>query len=127
MFNTVTHIYIIGIFRCDTVINHNTEFGLPTFPSKYDKPINCHYFLFYNHQRKNNTIRITFLYLDIDCSTDWIDIYDSYSSFNNPTKKICKSNKMVTYNSTTRFIKLIFNGNSGGKYRGFHASVTFTN
>ena len=123
----ITHIYTYtytGLYTCNEVISSTTEFVLPDFPSKYNGPINCAYYVFLPSRR--NTIKLTFLYLDIqnaDCETDRIEIYDTLSSFT-PIQMICKGNKSVEFTSNQQVIVMKYVGNSG--YRGFHASVTFS-
>ena len=72
-------------------------------------------------------MKLTFLYLDIvnaNCSQDRIEIYDGFTA-RVPTITICNGNKVVEYTSRRVFFKMIYTGNSVGKYRGFHALVTF--
>ena len=115
----------IGIYGCNTVISKTTTFALSAFPSKYNGPIDCVYY-FLPPWRKDK-VKLTFLYLDIvnaDCSTDKLEVYDGFSS-NAISTKICNGNKMVEFISSGKNVKMTFTGNSVGKYRGFHASVTF--
>lgn len=108
------------------VFSQPTIFALHNFPSKYNSPVHyCAYYFFTPSRR--NRVKLTFLYLDImaaDCGTDRIDIYDGLSLWS-LSKQICNGNKVVEFISTQRNIKMIYTGNSVGKYRGFHAKVTF--
>ena len=113
-----------GLYTCTKLISSATEFALPDFPSKYNSPIDCTYYVFL--PRRHNTIKLTFLYLDIlnaDCETDRIQIYDRITSLT-PVQKICKDNKVIEFTSQQQIIRMTYIGNSG--YRGFHASLTFS-
>ena len=98
---------------------------MSTFPSKYHGPVNCVYYFVSPHRK--HRVKITFLYsdiLDADCRRDRIEIYDEINS-RVPSKKICNGSKMVELISNVKDIKMRYIGNSVGKYRGFHAAVTF--
>ena len=72
-------------------------------------------------------MKLTFLYLDIanaDCNKDRIDIYDGFMA-SVPSRRICNGNKVVEFISREEIVKMIYTGNSYGKYRGFHAIVTY--
>ena len=115
-----------GMYRCNTVISKTTKFALPTFPSKYNGPIDCVYY--FTFPRRTNKMKLTFLYLDIlaaDCSTERIEIYDGLSA-STSSGKICNGNKLLDFMSSNNYVKMTFIGNSVGKYRGFHAKVTFS-
>jgi len=60
---------------------------------------------------------------DADCNTDKIEVFIGLSSFS-PTSKICNGNNMIEFTSRG-LMKMVFTGKSVGKYRGFHALVTF--
>ena len=113
-----------GMYKCYIAVSKPTVFALSTFPSKYNGPIDCLYYFFSPSQKQR--VKLTFLYLDIlaaNCSTDRIEIYDGY----NPTssKQICSGNKVVEFISSKEIVRMKYIGNSVGKYRGFHAVVTF--
>ena len=113
------------MYRCNTVISSSTKFSLSTFPSKYNNPIDCvFYFLL---PRKAHRMKLRFLYLDIvaaDCSTDRIEIYDGITA-RVSSRKICNGNKVVEFMSSKQLVRMTYDGRSIGKYRGFHAEVTF--
>ena len=115
----------IGRYGCNLVTSVNTKFALFSFPSKYNGPLNCVYYFLPSSRRSR--VKFTFLYLDIldaDCSKDRIEIYDGITTIT-PTRRICKDNKVVEFVSSKGSIKMTYIGKSVGKYRGFHASVTF--
>ena len=62
--------------------------------------------------------------VDADCSTDRIEIYDGFAA-SVPSVKICNGNKVVEFISSGSNLRMKYIGNSIGKYRGFHALVTF--
>ena len=103
--------------------NSNTKFGLSTFPLKYSDRLDCVYYLLSRRQR----VKLTFLYLDIvnaDCSQDRIEIYDGFIA-RAPSITICDGNKVVEFISKEVDVRMLYTGRSVGKYRGFHALVTF--
>ena len=72
-------------------------------------------------------MKLTFLYLDIvnaDCSKGKIEIYDGFVS-SVPRRRICNGNKVVEYISSGANVRMTYTGKSVGKYRGFHALVTY--
>ena len=111
-------------FACYLAESKNTVFGLSTFPSKYNGPVNCRYFFF--SPLPNRKVKITFLYLDIlaaDCSTDRIEISDGFHL--RSVEKICNGSKIIEFISKKQIVRIAYVGKSVGKYRGFHAAVTF--
>ena len=83
-----------------------------------------YYFLSPTGKRK---VKHTFLYLDIinaDCNKDRIDIYDGFTA-SVPNRRICNGNKVVEFISSKENVKMTYTGNSIGKYRSFHAIVTY--
>ena len=119
---SVTHTYT-GQYGCALLPSSNTKFGLSTFPLKYNSNVNCVYYLLSRRQK----VKLTFLYLDIinaDCSQDRIEIYDGFTA-SGPSLTICNGNEVVEFISKGRNVKMIYLGTSVGKYRGFHALMTF--
>ena len=111
-----------GEYGCVLLPNSNAKFGLSTFPSKYTRRVDCIYYFLSRRQR----VKLTFLYSDIvnaDCSKDKIGIYDGFSARVPIT--ICNGNKVVEFISKEKSVKTIYTGISVGKYRGFHALVTY--
>ena len=106
-------------------ISKTTTFALSAFPSKYNGPIDCVYYFLPPWER--DRVKTSFIYLDIvaaDCSTDRIEIYDGFSR-NAFSTKICNGNKIVEFISKGNSVRMTYIGQSVGKYRGFHAAVTF--
>ena len=62
--------------------------------------------------------------VDADCSTDRIEIYDGFTA-SVPSIKICNGNKVNEFIARSGSLVMRYVGNSVGKYRGFHALVTF--
>ena len=113
-----------GVYKCYLANNKPTVFALPTFPSKYNGPVDCLYYFL--SPSRGQRIKITFLYLDIlaaNCSTDRIEIYNGHSPTS--SKIICNGNRIVEFISSNEIVKMKYIGNSVGKYRGFHAVGTF--
>ena len=115
---------LTGVYECSIIIQSvNTTIALPSFPSKYSSPVNCLYYF----QSLMDRIKLTFLYLDIlaaDCNMDRIEIFEGINA-DVPSRKICNGTRVVEFVSSSDIIKMEYTGNSIGKYRGFHASVTF--
>ena len=112
-----------GEYGCILLPNSNTNFGLSTFPSKYNSSVDCIYYLLSRKQR----VKLTFLYLDIanaDCSRDRIEICDGFTT-RVPTITICNGNKVAEFISKEANVKMTYTGKSFGIYRGFHAVVTY--
>ena len=117
------HCLYTGEYGCRLAPFTNTKFGLSTFPLKHNGRVNCAYYLLSRRQR----VKLTFLYLDIanaDCSQDKIEIYDGFIT-SIPTVIICNGNKVTEFISKGKNVRMIYTGNSNGKYRGFHALMTF--
>ena len=118
----ICNIYLLTdtTYGCNLIPSTNIRFALATFPSKYARRTDCvYYFLF--------KVKITFLYLDMvdaDCSVDRIEIYDGFTA-RAPSIKICNGNRVVEFISSASNLRMKYIGNSVGKYRGFHALVTF--
>ena len=67
------------------------------------------------------------MYLDIvnaDCSQEKIAIYDGFMTIV-PSVTICNGNKVTEFISKGANVRMTYIGNSVGKYRGFHAVMTF--
>ena len=107
-------------YGCNLVLSSNTRFALSSFPSKYNRRTDCVYYFL-------SRVKLTFLYSDIvdaDCSRDRIEIYNGFGA-RTPSIRICNGNKVVEFISSASTVRMKFIGNSVGKYRGFHALVTF--
>ena len=67
------------------------------------------------------------MYLDIvnaDCSQEKIEIYDGFAA-RLPSVTICNGNKVTEFISKGANVRMTYIGSSVGKYRGFHAIMTF--
>ena len=124
LYHAVLHFLYAGLYACTTLPGSSTILGLSTFPSKYNDSFICSYtFIGIDLQK----VKVTFLYLDIvnaDCNKDKIEIYDGLTA-STPSVRICNGNKVVEFTSSKKNVRMIYTGNSVGKYRGFHASVKF--
>ena len=116
------YILYTGAYSCALAPSSTTKFALPTFPSLYNDSVNCVYYFL-----PRNKVKLTFLYLDIqsaDCSTDRIEIYNGIL-LNKPDILICNGEVTVEFISSNYIVIVKYIGKSVGKYRGFHALVTY--
>jgi len=110
------------------VINEEVTFGPTTFPSKYIDPMLCKYQIV--APSRNQKVKLTFLYMDIqhsDCHTDSVAVYSGRQT--TPEEKLMQfcggSHGESVITSKEPQMTIIFTGNTPKRYRGFHASVQF--
>ena len=116
------------MYGCNRTVKNNNTIALATFPLKYTTPVDCVYSLI--APRKDQKVKVTFLYLDIQdavCSTDRVEVYDGRRLIaNKKMAEICSGGTRESeFTSTGRHMRIRYIGKSLNAYQGFHASVKF--